>query len=150
MSSTILHNLHILRMPTNPPINDIIEFAKLLVGESYGWKKRFSERMGMSSQQLNDILTERSPIGARIRERLNEIGFKERKENTDLPLETIPLMRIPVFNYIRAGGKAMVLRDTPSDHIITKKSNDESLFAVVVKGDSMASGRMSRCYGSGS
>jgi len=32
----------------------------------------------------------------------------------------------------------MVLKETPTDYIVTKKSNDDSLFAVIVRGDSMA------------
>lgn len=62
----------------------------------------------------------------------------ERKDTNENLFETIPLIKIPVYQYIKAGGKAMVLKESPSDYIVTKNSTDETLFAIVVKGDSMA------------
>lgn len=49
-----------------------VGFGQKLFGDGHGWQKRFAEGLGISPQQMSDLLSGRSPIGPKIRERLKE------------------------------------------------------------------------------
>jgi len=65
-------------MAQKPSKNEVIlrfvAFGNRLVGSSYGWKKKYADALKMTPQQLNSILAEDAPVGASIRERLQELG----------------------------------------------------------------------------
>jgi SOS-response transcriptional repressor LexA len=105
----------------------VAEFARRTKKPSQFWYQYFnaSRKPGNEAQALL------RSVGCPIEQIITGV----KKENE--PFETIPLMKIPVYQYVKAGGTAMVLKETPSEYIFTIKSNDASLFAVVVKGNSM-------------
>jgi len=84
----------------------------------------FSSALNMMPQTLNSYLSGASGIGSKMQEKLRILGCDiewlmtgTRKENPTLPFETIALMKIPVYKYIKAGGKAMGHNDPGSTKI---------------------------------
>jgi SOS-response transcriptional repressor LexA len=51
-------------------------------------------------------------------------------------LDNTPLFKIPIFEYVKAGGKSMVLREEPAEYLHTT-TKDKTLYGVKVKGVSM-------------
>ena len=127
---------------TNHILKRLEAFAHQVVGDEYGWQRRFAERLEIRPQQLSNILAGRDPLGAKMRERLANLGcniewLMTGKEATiDLHHE-VRLTEIPVFEFIRAGTKTMQLKENPSQHIPVVKSNDDTRFGIVVRGNSM-------------
>lgn len=50
------------------------EWAGLKVGPEWGWQKRIADLLGMTPQQINNLLAGRKPVGPAIRERLVKAG----------------------------------------------------------------------------
>lgn len=50
-----------------------IEFGQLNFGKDHGWQKKYADALNMKQQQMSDILSMRSPIGARIREKMQTL-----------------------------------------------------------------------------
>ena len=76
-----------------------IEFGQSKFGDEFGWQAKYAEALGISQQQISDILAERSPIGPKMRERLRQ------KLNYDIDVEIYKtenissVIREPVPNY---------------------------------------------------
>jgi len=134
---------------TDPSVLErFVEFGQRRFGTEAGWKAKYAQALEMTPQQLSDILALRSPIGPRIREKLHDLlqcdinwlmtgktpGIGKKKQ-----IEFIEegLVRIPVFEYARAGSKTMMLAEKPSYYISSTHSTDDSRFGIVVKGKSM-------------
>jgi repressor LexA len=119
--------------------------------EKYSSMTEFARALNMMPQTLNSYLSGVAGIGPKMQRRLrkldcniewlmtgyNVMDFIGTEEN-DLLIDTIPLVKIPVYQYIKSGGKVMALKETPSSYIVTNKSDDKTLFAVIVKGDTMS------------
>ncbi len=58
----------------NAVIDRFIEFGQQLFGSEHGWKSRYAEALKISDKQLSNILSQRSPVGPAIRERLRFLG----------------------------------------------------------------------------
>ncbi|MBN1186816.1 MAG: hypothetical protein JXB49_31350 [Bacteroidales bacterium] len=50
-----------------------IEFGQSKFGTDHGWQKKYAEALEMKQQQMSDILSMRSPIGAKIREKMQTL-----------------------------------------------------------------------------
>jgi repressor LexA len=128
----------------------LIEFGQSRFGNERGWRSRFAEALNVQPGHLQSYLMGKTP-GPELHIKLRALGcdiewlmtgynvmdFIGTEEN-DLLIDTIPLVKIPVYQYIKSGGKVMALKETPSSYIVTNKSDDKTLFAVIVKGDTMS------------
>lgn len=103
----------------------------------------FARAMKMHPASLNKYLNGVQRPGATFQDKLRALGcdidwLLTGKSNDDYVPREIDLAAIPVFEYVRAGTKSMLLRDEPTEKFYIKKSADNSRYGIVVKGDSMA------------
>ena len=113
--------------------------------EEQKWSKaEFARRMGIPQQNVNRYLSgELDPMNL-AEELFNEgcnvewlMTGKKKAARKEVEFSDVEFMQIPVFEYARAGTKSMALLERPSYFISSAKSKDDTLFAVVVKGNSM-------------
>jgi len=120
-----------------------MKFGRAKYGDRHGWKKTFAEALGITPQALNTII-QRESFGISIQEKLRDLGCDVEwlmtgiKKENNMNFETISLVKIPVYQFNRSGGGNMVIREKESDYIVTQQTDDETLFAVIVKGNNMA------------
>jgi len=118
------------------------EFLKSKYGSNRGWLTLSANALGMDSSGVKRYIQNVSTPGSVVQAKLRALGCdiewlmtgnkKEELEHID-----ITIIKIPVFNYIRAGGKSMVLREEPSEYIYSTNRSDKTLYGVIVKGPSM-------------
>jgi phage repressor protein C with HTH and peptisase S24 domain len=127
---------------------------------TFGSVNAFAVAMDMSQSAASQLLNGKYNIGIDTLKRLYALGYdvneimrldnalstksavkkliessgKIMEETHQLDIDIVP---IPVFDYIKAGGKSMVLRDEPAEYIYSTKSADQSRYGVRVKGNSM-------------
>ena len=102
----------------------------------------FATALEMRPQTLNNYLSGNARPGGIIQARLRNLGcnidwLMTGKEATIDLRHEVRLTEIPVFEFVRAGTKTMQLKENPSQHIPVVKSNDDSRFGIVVRGNSM-------------
>ena len=118
------------------------EWGVARYGGEHGWINRFAADLAMAPVAVSQYLNDYRVPGNKMQERLRKLGcnidwLMTGKEATiDLHHE-VRLTEIPVFEFVRAGTKTMQLKENPSQHIPVVKSNDDSRFGIVVRGNSM-------------
>jgi repressor LexA len=106
----------------------------------------FGRALGLRPQELYRYLSGQIQPGNKLQSKLRDLGCDlewlmtgKKKETPKHQIEFLEmeLVKLPVFEYARAGSKTMMLAEKPSYFIASTKSKDDSRFAVVVKGKSM-------------
>lgn len=103
----------------------------------------FARAIEMRPQTLNNYLSGEQRPGGILHQRLRALGcdiewLMTGKSNDDFVPREIELAAIPVFDYIRAGTKTMILRDEPTEKYYIEKTTDNTRYGIIVRGDSMS------------
>jgi phage repressor protein C with HTH and peptisase S24 domain len=118
-------------------------FLKQRFGDERGWLKNAAAGLSLAPSNLKKYLAGEYSPGTIIQDRLRELGcdiewlMTGNKRKDELQSIDISLAQIPVYEYIKAGGKSMMLKEEPVEYVYTTKSADQSRYGVRVKGDSM-------------
>jgi SOS-response transcriptional repressor LexA len=114
------------------------------IGDKHGWKKKAASILGFDhSQNLQPYLNGDQLPGNTLLARLHKLGCDIRwllydYHESNVQDVIINLMHVPVYASVTAGTKKNVVMENPIGHIAIPRSNDDTLFGVKIKGDSMS------------
>jgi len=109
----------------------------------YGTVNEFAAALGVAQPTASQLINGVRNPGNKVQMKLRELGcdiewlMTGNKRKDELQSIDISLAQIPVYEYIKAGGKSMMLKEEPVEYVYTTKSADQSRYGVRVKGDSM-------------
>ncbi len=104
---------------------------------------KFAAALEMKPQALQSYLGGGSKPGNKMQGKLRDLGcdidwlMTGKISNESEIGDIIPLMNVPVYSHVNAGSKKWVVSDEIIDYIAIPRSSDNTLFGLVVKGDSM-------------
>ena len=122
----------------------LCQFGIDLFGDKRGWKTRFAEALGISTGAMQMYLTGQRRPGNELHEKLRILGCDIEwlmtgiKGGINMTLEAVSIIKIPVYDFNKIKEWEMTTKNKASDYIYTQKTDDETLFALIVKGNNMA------------
>jgi len=114
-----------------------------LIIVKHGTVSAAAEAMEMTYFGLQPYIAGKHPIGVILQERLRKHGYDLEyimtgRKSEGIKVNTVALMPVPVYRHVRAGKTTVVFAEQLEEPIYIPKSIDESLFGVVVAGNSMS------------